>query len=100
MQADSMPHVYRGPELQTAVSQLPGWQIKNDALTRQWTFPDFIAAIEFVNAVAKIAETIQHHPDIEIHYNKVQLALSTHDAGGITDADLEFATRLNQEFGR
>ena len=63
----------------------------DDAIAKTFTFADFAHAIEFVNAVAVMAEDARHHPDIDIRYNKVRLALTTHDAGGLTHADLDLA---------
>jgi 4a-hydroxytetrahydrobiopterin dehydratase len=72
------------------------WQREGDALVRELTFDDFGAAIAFVNRVAEAAEAANHHPDITVHgYNKVKLALSSHSAGGITDADFDLASRLD-----
>lgn len=58
-----------------------------EKLSRIYTFPDFLAAIRFVNAVAKVAEEMNHHPDIHIHYNKVVIESWTHTANAITDKD-------------
>jgi len=62
-------------------------------------FKDFVAAMAFVNNVAAMAEAAGHHPDIEIHYNRVRLALVTHDANGITAKDVAMAENLNQNSG-
>ncbi len=79
-------------EIQAALATLPGWDVRNgDTLTRTFTFPDFVAAMRFVNALAEKAEASQHHPDLDIRYNKVTVALSTHDSGGITENDFALA---------
>ena len=70
-----------------------GWKEVGDKLEREFTFDDFRAAIAFVNEVADLAESENHHPDIEVHYNKVVLRWWTHTAGGVTDRDRELATR-------
>jgi 4a-hydroxytetrahydrobiopterin dehydratase len=62
-----------------------------ERLQRTFSFPDFPAAMDFVNRVADLAEELQHHPDIMIRYSKVTLSLETHDAGGLTDGDFTFA---------
>ena len=67
------------------------WQKHGEILSRTFGFPDFPAALRFVNAVAEHAEQVQHHPDIDIRWNKVTLALTTHDAGGLTDKDYALA---------
>jgi 4a-hydroxytetrahydrobiopterin dehydratase len=64
------------------------WQHTDDALVRDFDFPDFAAALWFVNRVGELAEERNHHPDILIHgYNHVRLTLSTHSEGGVTEAD-------------
>ena len=81
-------------QLHNALLNLPSWHLDNGKLTREWTFPDFAAAIDFVNRVATIAEQAGHHPDIDIRYNRVTLGLVTHDAGGISDKDIAMAAQL------
>lgn len=90
----------QGKALEDALSHLPSWRANDGKLTRDYTFGDFKAAMEFVNGVAAEAEAAGHHPDISIHYNKVQLALETHDAGGLTDKDTRLAATLDRKFGR
>jgi len=70
-----------------------GWSEVENALEREFRFDDFARAIAFVNRVAELAEGENHHPDVEIHYNRVTLRWSTHSAGGITDRDRELASR-------
>jgi 4a-hydroxytetrahydrobiopterin dehydratase len=74
----------------------PEWSQNGDALQRTFGFEDFVSAMSFVNRVADLAESLQHHPDIMIRYGKVTLTLSTHDAGGITERDFEFARATDQ----
>jgi 4a-hydroxytetrahydrobiopterin dehydratase len=81
-----------------AVAVLPNWTLVQGELVREWSFKDFKEAMEFVNKVAVVAEATQHHPDIDIRYNRVKLALLTHDAGGITTNDLDMAKTLNESF--
>jgi 4a-hydroxytetrahydrobiopterin dehydratase len=72
------------------------WQMQDDALVRDYDFPDFKAAMWFANRVADLAEERNHHPDILIHgWNKVRLTLSTHDAGGLTEADHALAAAID-----
>jgi 4a-hydroxytetrahydrobiopterin dehydratase len=81
-------------QLATAIATLPSWQLEHGELVRSITFPDFMQAIDFVNRVAAFAEAANHHPDIDIRYNKVRLALVTHDSGGITQKDVDLATSI------
>jgi len=83
-------------EVQKLLSTVPGWELKNGELQRSFSLPTFPAAIFFVNAIAHIAETLQHHPDISIAYDKVTLSVSTHSAGGITEKDFALAQRVNE----
>ena len=73
-----------------------GWAREGDAIVRDLQFDDFAAAMAHVNRVAEAAEAVNHHPDILVHgWNKVRLTLSTHSAGGVTQADLDMARRLD-----
>jgi 4a-hydroxytetrahydrobiopterin dehydratase len=68
------------------------WEREGAAIAREWRFPDFAAAMAFVNRVAGAAEAAGHHPDIRVHgWNRVRLTVSTHSEGGITRADLDLA---------
>lgn len=78
-------------ELTRHLDVLPGWRLEGGALIKRYDFADFVRAIEFVNLIAQSAEAVQHHPDIDIRYNKVTLGLTTHDAGGVTHLDVQFA---------
>ncbi len=95
-----MAEKLEGKKLQDALEQHPDWHADDGKLIREWTFPNFDAAIEFVNGVAKLADAAGHHPDIDIRYNKVKLSLITHDSGGITAKDVEMAAKLDTRFGR
>lgn len=70
-----------------------GWSEIDGALEREFEFSDFPHALAFVNRVAELAETADHHPDISVHYKRVTLRWSTHSAGGITDRDRELAAK-------
>ena len=81
-------------EIQRSLGGLPGWTRKGDTLVKSYHFATFPAGIEFIRRVATVAEKMSHHPDIDIRYTKVSFALSTHDAGGITDKDLALARAI------
>lgn len=85
-------------QLHDLLIELPEWALVDGKLVRDWTLPSFVEAIAFVNRVALLAEEAQHHPDIDIRYNLVQLALVSHDAGGITERDARMARRLSTAF--
>jgi len=78
-------------EIAFHLSTRPDWSIEAGELVRTFTFETFPAAVAFVNKVAEIAEEANHHPDIDIRYNRVRLALVSHDAGGITSKDFAVA---------
>ena len=82
-------------KVQEELRSLPGWKLENKEIVRNYGFPDFVAAMQFVRQVAEKAEAAGHHPDIDIRYNKVRLALASHDAGGLTDRDIAMARSLN-----
>ncbi len=84
-------------EVQDALASLPGWTVHEGALVKQFELPSFLAAVEFVNALADMAEEANHHPDLDIRYDKVRVALVTHSAGGITGKDLQMAQRVEAE---
>jgi 4a-hydroxytetrahydrobiopterin dehydratase len=75
---------------------LPDWEITSGELVKTFQFADFRAALGFVNRVGEAAETAGHHPDIDIRYNKVRLALVTHDAGGLTPKDFALASQADK----
>jgi 4a-hydroxytetrahydrobiopterin dehydratase len=81
-------------EIQSLLPRVPGWERRGAALRRTFAFPDFRAAMTFVNRVAELAEGANHHPDIDIRYSKVTLVLSTHDAGGLTARDFALAESI------
>ncbi|CAN5371718.1 4a-hydroxytetrahydrobiopterin dehydratase [soil metagenome] len=81
-------------EIQRALGSLPGWSRRGDVLTKSFSFPTFAGGIDFVQRVAKEADAMNHHPDIDIRYTKVLFTLSTHDAGGITENDLSLARTI------
>jgi 4a-hydroxytetrahydrobiopterin dehydratase len=86
-------------EIEDVLRTYPDWKLQGGKLVREWTFKDFVAAMVFVNQVAGIAEAAGHHPDIDIRYNRVQLGLVSHDAGGITQRDAAMAANLSKELG-
>ncbi|MEH1941651.1 MAG: 4a-hydroxytetrahydrobiopterin dehydratase [Nostoc sp.] len=83
-------------EIEESAKFLSGWTVEGSNLKITRTFKDFIQAIEFVNKLVEPAESAGHHPDIEISYNKVKITLTTHDAGGLTQADFDVAQAISQ----
>ena len=85
-------------EIQKALGSLSGWQLQGKAIQRVFEFSDFKAAMQFVNKIANAAEQANHHPDIDIRYNKVTTALISHDSGGVTQRDIKVAGTINEIF--
>mgnify|MGYP001166050499 CR=1 FL=1 len=71
----------------------PGWSRAGETIERTFTFPSFMEAVAFVQRVAILAEEVDHHPDLDIRYDKVRVGLSTHSAGGITEMDTGLAEK-------
>ena len=87
-----------GSKRQKALEKLPSWKEidRRDAITRTFTFSDFSAAFAFMTRVALRAEQMDHHPEWFNVYNKVEVKLSTHDSGGITELDITMAKEMNK----
>lgn len=77
------------------LASLPGWTRDGDSITRTFEAPSFLEGIAFVQGVAEIAEAKDHHPDIDIRYNRITLTLSTHDQGGLTGWDFDVAEAVD-----
>ena len=91
MQNSSQVNPLDSAQLEQALRSLPGWQVKTGVLSRTFVFPNFVDALAFVQSLGVEAEQQQHHPDLDIRYNKVSIGLVTHDAGGITSKDTGLA---------
>ncbi len=74
-----------------------GWTQRGRSITKTYKYNTFIEAIQFVNGVADLAEEMNHHPEIEIHYNRVKLTLSTHSEGGVTEQDTTLALAIEED---
>jgi 4a-hydroxytetrahydrobiopterin dehydratase len=83
-------------EIEGKIADLQHWRREGSAIVRDLQLADFAAAIALVNRVADVAEAANHHPDILVRgWNKVRLTLSTHSAGGLTDADFALAGQID-----
>lgn len=80
----------------SALADLPGWERDGDAIQMFAKLADFVTAIGVVDRVAEDAESVQHHPDIDIRYNSLKFTLSTHSEGGLTAKDTDLAAKINQ----
>lgn len=89
-----MPELFDSKEIKAALKDLPEWELEGKTIERTVEFDDFDQAIDFVNGVAELAGEMEHHPDIDIRFNKVRLILSTHSKGGLTEMDFDLAERI------
>jgi 4a-hydroxytetrahydrobiopterin dehydratase len=89
-----MPVPLSDIEIQRELGALSGWTRKGNVLTKTFAFTGFRDGIDWVGRVADLAETMDHHPDLDIRYNKITVCLSTHSAGGITSKDFELARAI------
>ena len=83
-------------EVEEGLRHLPGWERRGNEIVKTFVREDFAHAMVFVNEVAGAAEAAGHHPDIDIRWNKVTLALSSHAEGGLTDRDFQLAARVQE----
>ena len=82
-------------EIEFALSPLKGWTRKENTITKTFAFTKFLDGIAWVDKVALAAEKLDHHPDLDIRYNKITAVLSTHSAGGLTKMDFELAKQMD-----
>jgi 4a-hydroxytetrahydrobiopterin dehydratase len=86
-------------ELSAALAELPQWSGDGDGIRRTVKAESFLAGIDLVAEVARMAEDMNHHPDIDIRWRNVTFGLSTHDAGGVTSLDIDLAKRIDAAAG-
>ena len=87
-------------EVRSALADLEGWEQAGGEIVREVRFDTFPEAVAFVVRVGFVAESADHHPDLDVRYNKVRVALSTHSEGGITDKDVDLARAIQALAGR
>lgn len=98
-----MARLLTDEEIERQLRELPGWARERDdpaTIRATFTAPDFATGVRLVTEVAAAAETMNHHPDVDIRYTAVSFALSTHSAGGLTQLDIELAHQIGQEAAR
>lgn len=82
-------------QIDSSLSEFPGWTFENESISKQFQFKDFIEALSFVNGVGMESEKMDHHPDILMfEWNKVKITISSHDAGGVTEKDFSLAQKI------
>jgi len=91
-----MPELLNPEAIQTLLMEIPEWKLEEDVISRTVKFPSFLEAVDAVNNIAREAEAMDHHTNIDIRWRTVRLALSTHSAGGLTTLDFQLAKKLDQ----
>jgi 4a-hydroxytetrahydrobiopterin dehydratase len=90
----------KGAELAALHQQVPAWNVVNEHhLTRNYAFPDFRKALDFVNRVGEVAEQQGHHPDILLAWGKAEVTLWTHKIDGLTESDFIMAAKIDELYG-
>ena len=82
-------------EIKRRLGAMSGWKLDDDEIEKKYKFADFKESMLFVNAIARAAEAMDHHPEIEIKYDKVEISISTHSEGGVTEKDFELAAQID-----
>jgi 4a-hydroxytetrahydrobiopterin dehydratase len=86
-------------EVRDGLARLPGWRRDGDEIVRDYELPTFLGVIDFVQRIAALAEAANHHPDLDIRYNRLRVALTTHDEGGLSERDLKLAGEIEAAAG-
>jgi 4a-hydroxytetrahydrobiopterin dehydratase len=82
-------------EIEAAAAGLAGWTSTGTHLQKRWKFADFASALGWVNRIGALAEAADHHPDLRLGWGYVEAELTTHDRGGITDVDIDLASKID-----
>lgn len=91
------PKVLTGEEIMGRLDKLSGWQYRPESIFKEFKFPDFLSALEFINELAPFCETANHHPDIHLFYGRIIFELKTYDAGErVTDRDFMVAEEIER----
>jgi 4a-hydroxytetrahydrobiopterin dehydratase len=93
---EHMAELLTDEEISNALTNLPEWQREGDSITRTAELASFPRAMEAVNRIAELAESVNHHPDVDIRWRKVTFRLSTHSAGGLTAKDVSLAGQIDE----
>ena len=83
-------------QIRNQLASVRGWKRRGRQISKLYNFDDFMGGMRFLNRVAKLAEAMNHHPDVDIRYNKIKLTLTTHDEGGLTMKDFGLARKIDK----
>ncbi len=81
-------------EIRQRLEHLDGWERAGDSISKQFKLKDFVGSVEFVDRLVEPAEEMNHHPDLEVSWNRVTVSITTHSQGGLTENDFELARRI------
>jgi 4a-hydroxytetrahydrobiopterin dehydratase len=90
-----MPDRLSPDDIKASLRDVPDWKLEGTSIIRTFTLGNFVEAVEFVNQLTELAEDANHHPDVDIRWNKVTLHLSTHSKKGLTKADFDLAAQID-----
>ena len=82
--------------IRAELSKLSGWKLRGNGISKLYVFEEFTQGIRFIDRVARLAEAVNHHPDIDVRYNKIKLTLTTHDEVGLTMKDFRLAAKIDR----
>jgi 4a-hydroxytetrahydrobiopterin dehydratase len=82
-------------EIESRLSELEGWEREGDVITKTFERGDFVGSVEFVKSLVEPAEGMNHHPDLELSWDKVKVSITNHAAGGLTANDFELAAKID-----
>ena len=90
-----MADLLEDSEIEKRLGELDGWERSGYAITKTFERGDFVGSVKFVDSVVEPAEGMNHHPDLEISWDKVKVTITNHSAGGLTEADFELAKKID-----
>ena len=82
-------------EIDSRLAELEGWEREGEMIVKTFELADFVGSVEFIRRLVEPAEEMGHHPDLSVSWNKVQVSITTHAAGGLTENDFELAKRID-----
>lgn len=85
-------------EIEQRLGALPGWEFKDEAISKLYRFKEFMDGIRLLDRVAEMAEAADHHPDVKINYTRITFTCSTHDQDGVTEKDFKLASQIEEAF--
>ncbi|MCB0328220.1 MAG: 4a-hydroxytetrahydrobiopterin dehydratase [Bdellovibrionales bacterium] len=94
------PKLLSAGEINAQLDGLPGWHLEDNKLAREFKFSDFLEAFSFMTELALLSERLNHHPEWSNVYNTVKIHLMTHDAGGVSEKDIDWAIQCNQRYNQ